>query len=82
METNTKIQKSTFNTIKKIDKKIFDKIEFDKFIKILEINNKKLSSFNIFSLYANYNKSSSKNISPIKYYFNYWHKSLNNKKDE
>ena len=85
MEANKNIQKRTFDIIKRTDEKTFNKIEADKFIKILESNNKRISAFNIFSLYANYNESSNfatKNNSPEKFYFNFWHKSLNKKKDE
>ena len=85
MEINKKIKNKTFDIIKKTDKNIYDKIQLEKFMKILESNNKKLSAYNIFSLYANYNENTSftlKNNFPKKFYFTYWYKNLSKKNEE
>ncbi len=82
IKLNSKIQNKAYDVIKRTDKKIYDKIDPEKFIKILESNNKRILSYKLFCLYANYNESTSfctKNIFPKKFYFDYWYKNSNNK---
>ena len=79
------MQNSTFDIIKKADKNIYDKLEPEKYAKILELNNKRILTYKLFSLYVNYNENSSickDNIFLKKFYFNYWLKNLNQKNDE
>ena len=83
IDLNIKIQNNSFDILKRTDKKIFDKLEPEKFINIFEINSKRLLAYNIFCLYANYNALfTTKHSFPKKFYFKYWLHSLNIKKDE
>ena len=82
IELNNKIQDRTLDIINKFSEKTYNKIEPEIYIKILELNNKRILSYKLFSLYANYKENESlknKNISPKKKYFNYWQKTLNKK---
>ena len=85
IKSNNKIQNSAFNIIKRSGEKIYDKIDPQNFVKILELNNKRISAYQIFCLYTNYNENPPlciKTIFPKKSYFNYWYKQLINKADK
>ena len=85
IKSNNKIQNSAFNIIKRSGEKIYDKLDPQNFIKILELNNKRISAYQIFCLYTNYNENPPlciKTIFPKKFYFNYWYKTLINKADK
>ena len=75
----------TLDLLKKNQSNMCNNEETDAFIKIIELNNRKIISLKLFCLYNNYNEKSSfyqKNKFPKKFYFNIWHKSLIIKKDE
>ena len=77
------MQNSTFDIVKRANKN--NKLELEQFEKLLESNNKRILTYKLYSLYANYNESSSilkDNILLKKFYFNYWHKNSNQKNDE
>ena len=87
LKINNKLKNSLFNVIKKVDKNIIDRLEPEKYVKILKLDNKRILTYKLFSLYANYNENPSlfkdkDNIFLQKFYFNYWHKNLNQKNDE
>ena len=85
IELNNKVQNDTFNVIKRTNHQIYDKIIPEKLIEIIESNNKRVVSYKLFCLYTNYDENSSfmtKKKDPKKFYFNYWHKKLNEKIDE
>ncbi len=85
IQLNNKIQNDTFDVIKRSEEEIHEKIVPESFINILKLNNRRILGYKLFCLYTNYNESTSfctKKKLPKKFYFNYWHKSLNIKNDE
>ena len=85
IQLNNKIQKDTFDVIKRSEEEAHDKIVPESFINILKLNNRRIIGYKLLCLYTNYNESTSfctKKKFPKKFYFNYWHKSLNIKNDE
>ena len=80
VKSNYKTQNETIDIIKRTDEKIFDKIELEKYINLLEENNKRIYAYQIFCLFANYNENPHycmKNNNPKRFYFNYWNKNIN-----
>ena len=77
VECAYKTQNDTINIIRRTDEKAFNNVDLENYIKVLEINNKKIYAYKIFCLYVNYNENGNfcmKYNNPKKYYFNYWNK--------
>ena len=80
VKSNYKTQNGTIDIIKRTDEKIFDKIELEKYVNLLETNNKRIYAYQIFCLFANYNENPHycmKNNNPKRFYFNCWNKNIN-----
>ena len=80
VKSNYKTQNETIDIIKRTNEKIFDKIELEKYVNLLEENNKKIYAYQIFCLFANYNENPQycmKNNNPKRFYFNFWNKNIN-----
>jgi hypothetical protein len=80
VKSNYKTQNGTIDIIKRTDEKIFDKIELEKYVNLLEENNKRIYAYQIFCLFANYNENPHycmKNNNPKRFYFNCWNKNIN-----
>lgn len=77
VECAYKTKNDIINIISRADEKAFNNIDLENYIKVLEINNKKIYAYKIFCLYVNYNENDNfcmKYNNPKKYYFNYWNK--------
>ena len=80
VKSNYKTQNDTIDIIKRTDEKIFNKINIEKYINFLENNNKRISAYQIFYLFANYRENINycmKNNNPKRFYFNLWNKNIN-----
>ena len=80
VKANYKTQNETIDIIKRTDEKIFNKIDLENYINLLENNNKKINAYQIFCLYSNYRENLNycmKNNNPKRFYFNYWNKNIN-----
>lgn len=80
VKTNYKTQNGTIDIIKSTDEKIFDKIELEKYVNLVEENNKRIYAYQIFCLFTNYNENPHycmKNNNPKRFYFNCWNKNIN-----
>ena len=85
IQLNNKLNMDTLDLIKRNELNTYDKEQIETFIKLLELNNRKMMSLKIFCLYNNNLEKSSffiKKNSPEKFYFNKWYKNLIVKKDE
>ena len=80
-QSNNKTQSDIINIIKRTDKKTVNNLDLGNYIKMLEMNNKKLYAYKIFCLFVNYNENKNfcmKKNNPKKYFFNYWNRNNSN----